>query len=70
MNQRDLIERLATEIEKACAHEDWARARKLAALQREVLVQISADIAADPPFDPLAIPCPRPSSRPQKADST
>jgi hypothetical protein len=69
MNHRDLVERLATEIEKACANDDWARARKLAALQREALEQISLDMAADPSCDPLAVPCPRPVPRQEKADS-
>lgn len=68
MNHRDLIERLATEIQKAGATGDSVRARKLAALQREVLACMSRDMAADPPDDPIAIPPPRPVSHRERAD--
>lgn len=47
MNERELIERLAAEIEKATAAGDEQRARKLADLQCDVLLQMLRDQSAD-----------------------
>jgi hypothetical protein len=48
VDSRELIERLAAEIEKASADKDGVRARKLADLQLDVLAGMSRDVAAEP----------------------
>lgn len=58
MNDRELIERLSTEIEKATVSGDSVRARKLADLQLAVLARLSRDVAAEPGPDPSAAPMP------------
>jgi hypothetical protein len=61
MDNRELIERLAAQIEHASADGDGLRARKLADLQREVVARMSRDRAAHPPGDRLArVPPTRP----------
>jgi hypothetical protein len=52
MDCRELIERLAAEIQKAGANKDRVRARKLADLQLDVLAGMSRDVAAEPPEGP------------------
>jgi hypothetical protein len=59
MNDRELIERLAAEIEKATATGDSVRARKLADLQLAALAQLTRDMVAEPAPDPVAAPQPR-----------
>ncbi len=53
MNERELIERLAAEIEKATAAGDEQRARKLADLQCDVLLQMLRDQSADTARPPV-----------------
>jgi hypothetical protein len=52
MDCRELIERLAAEIERASADNDGVRARKLADLQLDVLAGMSREAAAEPPGGP------------------
>lgn len=59
MNDRELIERLSAEIEKAAASGDSIRACKLADLQLAVLARLMRDMAAEPGPDPVATPLPR-----------
>jgi hypothetical protein len=59
MNDRELIERLSAEIEKATAAGDSVRARKLADLQLDVLTRLMRDMAADPGPGPAAAPLAR-----------
>jgi hypothetical protein len=54
MEDRELIECLAAEIENACAHGDDVRAGKLADLQLEAIARMSREIATDPLSDRLA----------------
>lgn len=60
MNRRELVERLAAEIESATAEGDGDRARKLARLQAEVVARIGQDTIAEESCDGPALPCPRP----------
>lgn len=60
MTDRELIERLAAEIEKATAAGDRARARKLAELQARVVAQISRGIVTGGSAGPVPVPQPRP----------
>ena len=59
MNERELIEQLAAEIEKAVTAGDQQRAGKLADLQCDVLAQILRDGTGDSARPPAF-----PSSRP------
>ena len=54
MESRELIERLAEEVENASAAGDGIRARRLADLQLEVIARMSLELAAYRPGDPLA----------------
>jgi len=56
MNDRELIERLSAEIEKAADSGDSIRARKLADLQLAVLARLTRDMVAEPGPDPVAAP--------------
>lgn len=61
MDGRELIERLAAEIENASADGDGVRARKLADRQVEVIARMSRERAAHPPAERLAsVPRARP----------
>jgi hypothetical protein len=69
MEGRGLIECLAAEIEKACAHGDRVRARKLADLQLEAIARMSRQMAADPLTDPLAsVPSARPVPQQERTE--
>ena len=54
MESRELIERLAEEVENASAAGDGIRARRLADLQLEIIARMSLELAAYRPGDPLA----------------
>ena len=64
--RRLIIEHTAAEIDKAVAAGDGQRARKLAALQREVLARVSRDMVAE---GAPAVPRPRPVPGPERAVS-
>ena len=69
MDSRELIERLAAQIEHASADGDGFRARKLADLQLEVIARMSRERAAHPPGDRLAsVPPTRPVPQSQQTE--
>jgi len=69
MESRELVERLAEEIEDASAAGDGMRARRLADLQLEVIARMSVEFAAYRPGDPLARgPLARPGPQQEQID--
>jgi hypothetical protein len=69
MDCRELIERLAAEIQKAGANKDRVRARKLADLQLDVLAGMSRDVAAEPPDSPSpSLPLSRPVAQQEQTE--
>jgi hypothetical protein len=68
MNRRELLERLAAEIQSASADGDGDRARKLAMLQAEVVARIGRDTIAEQACDGSAVPEPRQVPQQERTD--
>jgi len=68
MDCRELIERLAAEIEKASADKDPVLARKLADLQLDVVAGMSREMAAEPDGPSPGVSLSRPVSRQEQTE--
>ncbi|MGB6454409.1 MAG: hypothetical protein WBH47_07950 [Streptosporangiaceae bacterium] len=68
MNRREIIERLSAAVRHASSDGDHARARRLAALRREILGSMSREAAAAPGEALAAVPRPRPVPKQERLD--
>lgn len=67
MDRKELVERLAAEIQRLSAVGDSDRARTLAALQQVVVARMRRDTVAEQSGDAAPVPRPRPVPPPEDA---
>jgi hypothetical protein len=68
VNRREIIERLSAAVRSASTDGDHARARRLAALRREILGSTSRQPTATSGQAFVAVPHPRPVPKQEKLD--